>query len=134
MLAVLRQASEKKIMALYYNLPIYKASYKLVSLLFVSSSNFDREYKYTAGQELKAEGFLLVKNIYRANKAKDKIIHIGDARENLEVIRLFLRLMQDFNQLSLKKFVEINQTIEEVSKQLAAWEKYSKTKLPVPGP
>jgi hypothetical protein len=105
-----------------------------VSLLFACSSNFDREYKYTAGQELKAEGFLLVKNIYRANKARDKVSHIGEARENLEVIRLFLRLMQDFNQLSLKKFVEINQAIEEVSKQLAAWEKYSKTKLPVPGP
>jgi uncharacterized protein (DUF1015 family) len=77
---------------------------------------------------------LLIKNIYRANKAKDKITHIGAARENLEVIRLFLRLMQDFNQLSLKKFVETNQAIEEVSKQLASWEKYSRAKLPVPVP
>ncbi len=40
--------------------------------------------------------------------------------------------MQDFNQLSLKKFVETNQVIEEVSKQLAAWEKYSKAKLSPP--
>lgn len=121
-------------MALYYNLPIYRASYKLTVMLFASSSGFAREYKYTAGQELKGEGMLLIKNIYRANKAKDKITHIGAARENLEVIRLFLRLMQDFNQLSLKKFVETNQAIEEVSKQLASWEKYSRAKLPVPVP
>ena len=121
-------------MALYYNLPIYRASYKLTAMLFESSSNFAREYKYTAGQELKHEGLLLIKNIYRANKATDKIIHIGEARENLEVIRLFLRLMQEFNQLSLKAFVGLNQAIEEVSKQLTAWEKYSKAKLPVPGP
>lgn len=117
-------------MALYYNLPIYKASYRLVALLFVSSSNFSREYKYTTGQELKSEGMLLIKNIYRANKAVDKIAYIGGARENLELIRLLLRLMQDFNQLSLKKFVETNQAIEEVSKQLVAWEKYSKGKKP----
>ncbi len=115
-------------MGLYYNLPIYKASYKLVIMLFASSGGFAREYKYTVGQELKNEGLLLIKNIYRANKALDKVIHIGEARENLEMIRLLVRLMQDFNQLSLRKFVEINQGIEEVSKQLAAWEKYSKTR------
>jgi len=121
-------------MALYYNLPIYKASYKLVIMLFASSSNFAREYKYTAGQELKDEGLILIKNIYRANKATDRIIYIGGARENLEIIRLFLRLMQDFNQLSLKKFVEINQAVEEVSKQLTAWERYSKAKLSTADP
>ena len=119
-------------MALYYNLPVYKASYKLVGMLFASSSSFSREYKYTVGQELKDEGLFLIKNIYRANKAIDKTIHLGEARENLETIRLFVRLMQDFNQLSLKLFVEINQGVENVSKQLVAWEKYSKTKLSVP--
>jgi len=119
-------------MALYYTLPVYKASYKLVYLLFVNSGSFSREYKYTVGQELKNEGLCIVKNIYRANKAIDKTIHIGEACENLEIIRLLVRLMQDFKQISLKSFVEINQAIEAVSKQLTAWGKYSKTKLPIP--
>ncbi|MDD3888225.1 MAG: four helix bundle protein [Patescibacteria group bacterium] len=115
-------------MALYYTLPIYKASYKLVYLLFVISSSFAREYKYTVGQELKNEGLCIVKNIYRANKATDKTIHIGKACENLEIIRLLVRLMQDFKQVGLKSFVEINYAIEDISKQLVAWGKYSKTK------
>lgn len=113
-------------MALYYTLPVYKASYKLVVMLFASADNFAREYKYTTGQELKGEGSMLIKNIYRANKATDKEVAIGGARENVEMIRLFVRLMQEFNQISLRKFVEINQGVEEVSKQLSAWEKYSK--------
>jgi len=116
-------------MALYYNLPIYKASYKLMEMLFSHSSGFSREYKYTVGQDMKKEGSELIKNIYRANQAADKIVHLGQARENLEMIRLFTRLMQDFKQLSLKKFVEINQAIEEVSKQLAGWEKYNKSNV-----
>jgi len=112
-------------MALYYNLSVYKSSYKLVIMLFTHSGGFAREYKYTVGQELKDEGLCLIKNIYRANKALDKSMHIGGARENVEMIRLFLRLMQDLGQLSLKIFVEINLGLEEVSKQLAAWEKSS---------
>lgn len=116
-------------MALYYNLPVYKASYKLVYLLFVETGSFAREYKYTIGQELKDEGMSLIKNIYRANKARNKASAIGEARENVEMIRLQLRLMQDFRQISLKKFVEINQAIEDVSRQLVLWEKYNKEKL-----
>jgi hypothetical protein len=115
-------------MALYYTLPVYKASYKLVMMLFESSSNFAREYKYTTGQELKNQGFELIKNIYRANKAMNKTRDIGHARENIEMIRLSSRLMQEFNQLSLKKFIEINLAIEEVSKQLCSWERFSRTK------
>ena len=113
-------------MALYYTLPVYKASYQLVIMLFENSDNFAREYKYTIGQELKDEGTALIKNIYRANKATDKSAAIGEAREHVEMIRLFVRLMQDFDQIGLKKFVEINIGIEEVSKQLTAWEKYDK--------
>jgi|SRR3989344_1385715 len=119
-------------MALYYTLPVYKASYKLVIMLFANSDNFAREYKYTIGQELKDEGTTLIKNIYHANKAMDKAVAIGEARENVEMIRLFVRLMQNFNQISLKKFVEINQGVEEVSKQLSAWEKYSKARKAPP--
>ena len=112
-------------MALYYKLPVYKASYELVLALFASSNNFAREYKYTIGQQLKDEGLALVKNIYRANRARDKAPALDDARENIEMIRLFLRLMQDFRQVSLKKFVEMNMAIEIVSKQLVAWGRYS---------
>lgn len=87
-------------MSLYYNLPVYKASYQLVNLLFISTSNFSREYKYTIGQEIKTEGFYLIKNIYLANKALNKVLYIEEARGNLELIRLLVRLMQDYNQLS----------------------------------
>ena len=116
-------------MALYYNLPIYRASYKLTVMLFASSSGFAREYKYTIGQQMKDEAMGLIKNIYRANKAVDKIAHIEAAREKVEMIRLQLRLMQDFNQVGLKQFVGINQGLEEVSKQLVLWEKYNQGRL-----
>ncbi len=119
-------------MALYYDLPVYKASYKLVNMLFENSSHFAREYKYTTGQQLKDEGSMLIKNIYRANLAIDKSVAIHDARENVEMIRLFVRLMQDFDQLSLNKFVAINLGIEEVGKQLSAWAKYNKGNIVQP--
>lgn len=115
--------------ALYYDLSVYRSSYQLAMLLFAASKNFAREYKYTVGQELKNEAIEMIKNIYRANKAFNKLVPIDLARENLEIIRLLLRLMRDLRQLGLKKFVEINLAVEDVSKQLAAWEKYSRQRM-----
>jgi hypothetical protein len=60
--------------------------------------------------------------IYRANSRKDKLEILQRAREHVEVIRLWIRLMKDLNQISLKKFVQVNKHIENVSKQLTGWQ------------
>ena len=116
-------------MALYYNLAVYKSSYQLLKIILLESDNFSRQYKYTLGQQMKDEAMTLIKNIYRANKALDKVPAIEEARENLEMIRLHLRLVQEFDQINLKIFVKINQHIEDVSKQLTNWENFSRKKL-----
>jgi len=111
------------IMALYYHLPVYKASYDLLVEIFQFTKNFSREYKYTIGQDLKKQTTEMILNIYRANSTTNKSEVIQKARENIEVISLFMRLLKDLKQVNIKKFVQINELIESVSKQLTAWQK-----------
>jgi hypothetical protein len=47
-------------MALYYELPIYKDCYALLLGLFRLTRNFDREFKYTIGQDMKQQTMQLV--------------------------------------------------------------------------
>ena len=54
---------------------------------------------------------------------------LQQARESIEVIRLLIRLMKDFKQINLKRFVTVNQKVEAVSKQLAGWQKSKKQKF-----
>jgi hypothetical protein len=110
-------------MAIYNQLPVYKASYDLIIEIFKSVKEFNREYKYTLGENIKKESIDLVTNIYRANSCYDKIQHIQRAREGVEIIRMFFRLAKDLKQVSLKKFVDTNEKVENVSKQLTAWER-----------
>ncbi len=46
--------------------------------------------------------------------------------EQIEVIRLLIRVMKDMKQINLEKFVKINQVVENVSKQLSGWQKSQK--------
>ena len=115
-------------MATYNELPVYKASYDLLLEIFNFTKNFAKEYKYTIGESLKKETVELITLIYRANSKKNKFDVLQIARERVEVIRLFIRLMKDLKQISTKKFVRVNIKVESVSKQLTGWQK-SLTKI-----
>ena len=103
-------------MSLYNNLPVYRASYDLLVDLFRLTKDFNREYKYTLGESIKKEIVEMITNIYRANSSYSKEKIIQSARENVEVIRLFLRLLKDLKQVNLEKFIFLN----------AAWHFYNK--------
>jgi hypothetical protein len=75
---------------------------------------------------LEKETMELLTLIFRANSRKDKAAVLEEARERIEVIRLFVRLMKDLQQTGLKQFVHINQKVEDVSKQLTGWHRSSK--------
>jgi hypothetical protein len=64
----------------------------------------------------------MIINIYRANSSWEKKEKIQRARENVETIRLLLRLLKDLKQIGLERFVSLNEKIESVSKQLTKWE------------
>jgi hypothetical protein len=110
-------------MGLHNELPVYKASYDLLIEIFQFTKEFSKDYKYTVGESLKKETIELLTLIYRANSRKDKQEVLQEARERIEVIRLFIRLMKDMKQINLKRFVEVNKVVENVSKQLAGWQK-----------
>ena len=71
----------------------------------------------------KKETIELLTLIYRANSRFDKNEVLQTAREQIEVIRLLIRLMKDMHQISIEKFVQVNQSVENVSKQLTGWQK-----------
>ena len=81
-------------MAKYDELPVYKASYDMLLEIFLFTKNFNKEFKYTVGESLKKETTELITLIFRANSKRDKMDIIQDARERIEVIRLYIRLMK----------------------------------------
>jgi hypothetical protein len=51
-------------MALYSDLPVYKATYDLLLAIFRFTKDFGKEYKYTVGESLKKETIELLTMIY----------------------------------------------------------------------
>ena len=113
-------------MATYDQLPVYKKTQDLLLAIFHICQNMERDYKYTIGERLKNEILQLQINVFKANCREDKCDLLGLTRENVEVVRLLVRLLHDLKQIKSEVFVNLNVIIESVSKQLTAWQKSSK--------
>ena len=92
----------------------------------------DRDHKFTLGEKIKNECTELIINIYKANAREDKIEILIKAKENIEVIRLLLRIYKDLKQIYVRDFVDVSEKLESCSKQINAWyaQQNRKNKIP----
>lgn len=93
-------------MALYYELQVFNDVYTLVQKVFLYTQEFPREYKYTLGQDMKRDAIQLVRSIYRANKAKDKVVYLEAFLDDFELLKFEIRLCVDMKILAIKKQAE----------------------------
>ena len=109
-------------MALYENLPVYKAGYDLLLETCHLAVNLAREHRYTLGERLQGELTEILVCIYRANSSQEGRAEVlAEARQRLVKAKLYLRMLHDLQQLSTAQFAREAERCETLSKQLAAW-------------
>jgi hypothetical protein len=79
-------------MALHTELPVYRATYKLVLEIFVSTKSFPKEYKYSLGKDMERDVLVLMRCIYRANRAQEKTTFLNEFLDNFEILKLEIRV------------------------------------------
>ncbi len=113
-------------MALCYDLPVYRDTYQLVLRIFEVTKDFPRDYKYTLGQDMKRDALQLVRSIYRANRARDKVEPLEQFLDQFELLKLEVRLCVDMRLLSLRRQAELAELMERIGKQITGWRNASR--------
>lgn len=113
-------------MALYYDLPVYRDTYRLILKIFECARDFPKEYKYSLGQDMKRDALALVRSIYRANKETDKTEQLDTFLDDFELLKLEIRLCADMKILSFKKQAELSVLMDSIGKQITGWRNASR--------
>ncbi len=71
----------------------------------------------------------MIATVYKANIILEKLPIIQEARWYLQSLRVLLRLSKDLHIINIEKFIQLQESIEVISKQLVAREKSQKTKV-----
>lgn len=110
-------------MALHKDLPIYKTAYDLLTNAIKITANFPRDFKRLMGDEIRKECMAITLLIFRANVAANKVPHIDQLLEHLQIIELTLRLSRDMRFISTKQYTEVIEHTDSVGKQAQGWKK-----------
>ncbi len=112
-------------MALHSELPIYKAAYDLCDYAVDLVRNMPRDFKGVIGSELRDQCLNIVVLIYRANVAREKVPHLTDLIERLQVAELLLRLSRDKRFISTSQYAKAVALTGAIGKQAGGWRKAS---------
>ena len=118
-------------MALYQDLPVFADVYALTQKIFVVTQDYPREYKFTLGSDMKRDALVLLRSIYRINKARDKVDHLEAFLDDFELLKLEIRLSADLKILSLKKQAHLAELTDKIGRQITGWRNASlKARVP----
>jgi hypothetical protein len=110
------------LMAQTEHLRIYKAAYDLCLYFEQIVRNFSRYHKYTLGTELRETSRRALKRIVRANARTDKSAVLLDLREDLEELKVLLRLTHDAKGFpNFNSFEHAVRLVTDIARQNEGW-------------
>jgi len=104
------------------HLPIYKTAYDLCLYLGQIVRNFSRHHKYTLGADLRDTSRRALKLVVRANARREKVPVLLELREELEELKVLLRLGQDVKAFAnFQAFEHAIGQVVKIAKQNEGW-------------
>ncbi len=121
-----KKAGAESKMALYYDLPVYRDTYGLVLMLFKLTKEFPKEFKYSLAENMRRDALVLVRAIYRANKAENKQSELEAFLDGFELLKLQIRLCVDMKLLPMRKQAQLSAMMDSIGRQVTGWKKTSR--------
>ena len=109
-------------MARYEHLPIYKAAFDFNVYVEQIARHFSRYHKYTLGTELRERARRLITLIMTANSSENKLDILYRLREELELLKLTLRLCKEVKAFrNFRSFHTAINLVIDISRQNEGW-------------
>ncbi len=101
--------------------------YDLIIYLFPLIERFPKKQKFVLAQQIENCMIDIQKLIIQTNKSRNKIPNLFKLDIELEKLRLLIRLAKDLRFLSIKRYGNISEMINEIGLLLGGWIKSQKT-------
>ncbi len=107
-------------------LPVIQKTYDFVKWIVPILNKLPRDHKFMLGDRIIKEVYELLEGLLRARYAKQKLNQLQSLNAELDVLRYQIRLLYDFELISLKRYQYINQQLQGIGIELGGWIKHQK--------
>ncbi|AXK61502.1 four helix bundle protein [Burkholderia sp. IDO3] len=117
-------------MGLHTDLDAYKTGYELLKKTMPIVQNMEKQFKEVMGKDIAKETGRLLRLVYRANVAADKVPHLAQLQEHVKYVEMLLQLSLDMGKISPRQFFGLTKLTESLGKQTTAWKNSSLKRPP----
>lgn len=113
-------------------LPIYRDMLRLTALLMHDIKNMSKVSRHTLGDRMVSTALDALDNLSEGYLSKDvptvRLEALRMMKVNISRLKTHLRLCNETHELSLKRLTDYFVRLEDIEKQLAAWNKSEKNR------
>lgn len=106
-----------------FDIPIFKKAYDLYKIFYGYRLTIPKQDRHTIWQ--KCENILLdvIENILLASQTpkSEKLPILEKTSLKLNFLRVFIRLMKEVKTIDNRKYIELQEAIDEIGKMLGGW-------------
>lgn len=112
-----------------FDMPIFKKAYDLYKLFYSYRADVPRQDKYAIWQRTENLMIDVIADILLASqmRGQEKMPVLGKISVNLNLLRVFIRLMKDTKTIDQKKYLSLQTVIDDIGRQLGGWIKTTRT-------
>lgn len=111
-----------------FDIPIFKKTYELYKTFYSYRTAVSKQDRYTIWQRCEnvileiLEGILLASQQYK----EEKLPTLEEVSLKLNFLRVFLRLMKEVKTIDNRKYLTLQEMIDEIGRMLGGWIKSTK--------
>lgn len=106
-----------------FDTPIFQKSYDLYKQLHEYRRVVPKQDRYTVFEKAEEALLATISHIFRASTAskESKLMILQRASTELNLLRVFIRLLKDIKALDNKKYLLLQSEIDEIGRMLGGW-------------
>lgn len=108
-------------MALTEELPIYRATYRLLNMLIRATQDFPRFYRYSIGTRMVDVCLDMSMLLYKANSCYEKVEVLKEFLSRFGMLQMLLRVCTEQQVIDTKKATAFAIEMEKIGKQATGW-------------
>lgn len=106
-----------------FDIPIFKRTYDLYKLFYSYRNVISKQDRYTIWQRCDSMMLEVLENIMAASQMakREKLPILERASVKLNFLRVFIRLMHETKGIDMKKYLLLQEPIDEIGRMLGGW-------------
>ncbi|OGH21344.1 MAG: hypothetical protein A2958_00905 [Candidatus Levybacteria bacterium RIFCSPLOWO2_01_FULL_38_13] len=106
-------------------MPIFQKLYDFYKLLYQYLKLFPQKDRYTLGQKIDNLSLTIFEMVITAGaiSKEKKLPYLEKSIATLNLLKILIRLAKDVRALDNKKYLELQENLQEIGKMLGGWKK-----------